>query len=144
MTVEKGNDTMNQQLREICKQQVTSDSALALYDSLCMQLGPQLTNGAQHIIGDICILEQFKQDLYTDIKKRGSVASFKNGRQEMPIVNKSGPQIRQYMEQQRKLLGELKLTPASLSVKSSPGGGGPAKSDRFEDFDKDDEDGDDS
>ena len=70
MTVEKGIDTMNQQLREICKQQVTSDSALALYDSLCMQLGPQLTNGAQYIIGDICILEQFKQDLYTDIKKR--------------------------------------------------------------------------
>lgn len=132
---------MNQQLREICKDQVTSENALALYDSLCAQLGQNLTNGAQHIIGDICVLEQFKQDLYADIKKRGSVASFKNGRQEMSIVNKSGPQIRQYMEQQRKLLGELKLTPASLSVKASSGG--TAKKDDFENFDND-ADGDDS
>jgi len=134
---------MNQQLREICKQQVTNDSALTLYDSLCAQLGPMLTNGAQHIIGDIAVLEQFKQDLYADIKKRGSVASFKNGKQEMSIVNKSGPQIRQYMEEQRKLLGELKLTPASISG-TKPSTGDPAKKDAFEDFDKDDEDGDNS
>ena len=130
---------MNQQLRDMCLSQVSNRHAIALYDSLCAQLGPALTTGAQHIIGDIAILEQFKQDLYADIKDRGTVSDFKNGRQTMKIVNKSGPQIRLYMDQQRKLLAELKLTPSSLSVKSSSSQGGPAMKDDFDRFDEDDE-----
>ena len=131
---------MDQQLKEMFLAQVSNTSAIALYDKLCAQMGSQLNEGTQHIIGDICILEQFKQDLYKDIKERGSMAKFKQGRQEMLIINKSGPQIRQYMDQQRRLLGELKLTPASLSAAKPSKTGQPAGKDDFEQFDEGEDD----
>ena len=59
------------------------------------------------------MLEQMKYQLLDDLKQRGVVEFFKNGSQEMYRENKSVDKILKVVEQQRKLLAELQLTPAS-------------------------------
>src|SRR5690606_36525625 len=64
------------------------------------------------IVDNLALLEQMKQQLLDDIKERGVVELFKNGSQEMFRDNKSVDKILKIVEQQRKLLAELQLTPA--------------------------------
>ncbi|MET3507043.1 P27 family phage terminase small subunit [Halalkalibacter oceani] len=65
------------------------------------------------IINNFALLEQMKLDLIADIRKRGVVELFKNGSQEMMRDNKSVDKVMKTIEQQRRLLAELRLTPAS-------------------------------
>ncbi|MBD1373724.1 P27 family phage terminase small subunit [Hazenella sp. IB182357] len=65
------------------------------------------------IVESIALLEQMKQSLLKDIKKRGVVELFVNGSQEMFRDNKSVDKVLKVVEQQRKLLNELQLTPSS-------------------------------
>lgn len=65
------------------------------------------------IVDNIALLEQLKHQHLDDIKERGVVELFRNGTQEMYRENKSVDKILKIVEQQRKLLAELKLTPAS-------------------------------
>jgi hypothetical protein len=65
------------------------------------------------LVDSMALLEQMKHELLDDLKKRGVVELFKNGSQEMYRDNKSVDKVLKVVEQQRKLLAELKLTPAS-------------------------------
>ena len=65
------------------------------------------------IVDNIVLLEQAKQYLIDDIKKRGVVELFKQGEQEFYRENKSVDKLLKIVEQQRKLQAELRLTPAS-------------------------------
>lgn len=81
------------------------------------------------LVDNIVLLEQLKHEHYDDIKERGVVELFKNGAQEMYRENKSVDKIIKLVEQQRKLMNELRLTPASIKKVVSGGDG-----DDFEDF----------
>jgi phage terminase small subunit len=83
------------------------------------------------IINDIALLEQTKILLIEDIEKRGVSELFINGTQEMIRENKSVDKIIKFVEQQRKLLSELKLTPASKKILESAAG---KDGDDFDDF----------
>lgn len=122
---------MNESLREQHLKGITDETATALYDSLCTEFEKQygaINGSAQHIIGDIAMMEQNKRKLYDDVRRRGVIVTVKNGRQEFTQQNKSIAAARGLAEQQRKLLNELKLTPASQKADAS------ALEDDFESF----------
>lgn len=91
--------------------------AEALYDALCQeyenQYGPA-SDSAQQIIYDIVQMDITKQKLLDDIRDRGVVEEFRNGRQHFWRENKSIQAARALMDQQRRHLSELKLTQAGL------------------------------
>lgn len=106
----------NEALRALHMERLGHPAAVALYDQLCAACAERpegLTDAAQHIVGDIAGMEEHKQALYEDVKARGVVVEFINGRQRYRRENKSIQQARMLMEQQRKHLNELRLTPAS-------------------------------
>lgn len=87
-----------------------------LYDIYETQYGI-VDDVAIHIINDICLIEQRKNQYNEDIDKRGVMIEWKNGenqcgQREHPLLK----EIPKLIEQQRKLLGELKLTPSSLKI----------------------------
>jgi phage terminase small subunit len=65
------------------------------------------------IVDNMVLLEQLKQEHFQDVKERGVIELFKNGSQEIFRENKSVDKILKIVEQQRKLLSELCLTPSS-------------------------------
>lgn len=104
----------NQHLRD-----VTDERAIEMYDRLCGDYERQygtLSEGAQSIIADIAVMEQTKRQLNADVKKRGAMEEFHNGKQHFWRENKAIQAARALAEQQRKHLNELKLTPASQRV----------------------------
>lgn len=87
-----------------------------MYESLCAacEKRPEgLSDQDQMMVADITTMEKLKQQLYADIRKRGVVEDFRNGRQRMMRDNKSVQNVRMLMDQQRKHLAELRLTPNS-------------------------------
>ena len=87
-----------------------------MYESLCAacEKRPEgLSDQDQMMVADITTMEKLKQQLYDDIRKRGVVEDFRNGRQRMMRDNKSVQNVRMLMDQQRKHLAELRLTPNS-------------------------------
>ena len=106
-------------------------AAAAMYDSLCAacEKRPEGMNDSdQMLVADIATMEKLKQQLYADIRKRGVVEDFRNGRQRLMRDNKSVERARMLMDQQRKHLAELKLTPNSRKAAPVP------IDDGFEDF----------
>lgn len=106
---------MNRALKKEHFQRITDPRARRMYNRLCEACeGRQdgLTDADQMIVGDVAYAEQVKQMLMDDIKERGLGQERYNGRQKYWQENKSPSQLRAYCEQQRKHLGELKLTPA--------------------------------
>lgn len=123
---------MNNDLREQHLAQITDATAVALYDRICAACETRdggMTDPEQALVGDIAMLEQLKQQLYEDIRKRGVVEDFRNGRQHMMRENKSVTSARQLMDQQRKHLAELRLTPNSRKAQPVP-----VATDGFDDF----------
>lgn len=114
---------MNQGLRERHMAQLLDPEtgevnpvAAAMYDQLCKacEKRPEgLSDQDQMLIADIATMERMKQALYEDIRKRGVVEDWHNGRQRMKRENKSIQSSRMLMDQQRKHLAELRLTPNS-------------------------------
>lgn len=103
-------------LRTEHMQRITDPHAVRLYDSLCaacLDRPDGLSETAQHIIGDIAMMEQLKQRTYDDVAKHGAIVKVVNGRQTYYQENKGIQQARMLMEQQRKHLNELRLTPSS-------------------------------
>ena len=97
--------------------------AAAMYERLCAACAKRpegLSDQDQMLIAYIAILEQLKQQLYADIRKRGVVEDFRNGRQRMMRDNKSVQHVRMLMDQQRKHLAELRLTPNSRKAAPVP------------------------
>lgn len=106
---------MNNTLRKEHFLRVTDKRARHMYDRLCdaCEKRPEgLTDPDQMLVADIAYAEQIKQMLMDDIAQRGLGQERYNGRQKYWQENKSPAQLRAYTEQQRKHLGELKLTPA--------------------------------
>lgn len=89
--------------------------AKALFKLIIKELEAEniLNDRTVMIVDNTVLLEQLKHQHLDDIKERGVVELFKNGAQEMYRENKSVDKILKIVEQQRKLLAELKLTPAS-------------------------------
>ena len=106
---------MNKTLRKEHFLRVTDPRARHMYDRLCdaCEKRPEgMTDPDQMLVADIAYAEQIKQMLMDDIAQRGLGQERYNGRQKYWQENKSPAQLRAYTEQQRKHLGELKLTPA--------------------------------
>ena len=114
---------MNTDLKLVHMRQLTDpdmdqpDALLVqMYESLCnaCEKRPEGINDQdQMLVADIVNMEKLKQQLYADIRKRGVVEDFRNGRQRMMRDNKSVQNARMLMDQQRKHLAELRLTPNS-------------------------------
>ena len=106
---------MNKTLRKEHFLRITDPRARHMYDRLCdaCEKRPEgMTDPDQMLVADIAYAEQIKQLLMDDIALRGLGQERYNGRQKYWQENKSPAQLRAYTEQQRKHLGELKLTPA--------------------------------
>ncbi len=122
---------MNDEMRKTHMEQITDPVAIAMYDRLCeaCEKRPEgMGDQDQMLICDIAQMEQMKQQLYEDIRKRGVVENYHNGRQRCMRENKSIQSSRMLMDQQRKHLAELKLTPNSRKAAPVP------LNDGFEDF----------
>ena len=105
---------VNEALREEHLARINSERARAMYDRLCDACDRRtdgLTDADQMIVADICYEEQIKEMFMEDIGKRGIGQERSNGRQRYWQDNKSVAQYRAYSDQQRKQLGELRLTP---------------------------------
>ena len=106
---------MNEELREIHFGRITDEKARGVYDMLCDACEKRqdgITDADQMLIHDVAYAEQVKQMLMDDIAERGLGQERYNGRQKYWQENKSPAQFRAYCEQQRKILAELRLTPA--------------------------------
>ena len=98
---------MDAKLREAHLSTITDESVIRLYDELCAdfeRINGGMTPSAQHIIGDIAIMEQTKRMLNEDISECGVKVLFKNGRQQFIQENKSIQGMRALAEQQRRHL----------------------------------------
>lgn len=102
---------------------LTDPAAIWLYDILCAACESRdggMTDADQVLVNDIADMEQTKQMFRKDIKERGIGQERWNGRQKYWQENKSLPQVRAYMEQQRKHMAELRITPAGRKAASVP------------------------
>lgn len=105
---------MNEALRREHFMRVTDKRARHMYDRLCdaCERRPDgITDADQMLVADIAFAEQIKQMLMDDVAQRGIGQERYNGRQKYWQENKSLSQYRAFSEQQRKHMGELKLTP---------------------------------
>ena len=129
---------MNMELREQHMRQLTDPEtgqvnpmAEKMYDALCaacLKRPEGISDQDQMLVADIAKMEQLKQQLFEDIRKRGVVENYHNGRQRCMRENKSIQSSRMLMDQQRKHLAELRLTPNSRKAAQVP------IDDGFEDF----------
>ena len=106
---------MNSTLRREHFRRIEDKRARHMYDYLCdaCEKRPEgMTDADQMLVADIAYAEQVKQLLMDDIATRGIGQERRNGRQVYWAENKSTAQYRAFSEQQRKHLGELKLTPS--------------------------------
>lgn len=107
---------MNNALKTMHMETITDKTAIMFYNILCAACEEReggMMNADQLIVGDYAYMEQMKQGLLRDVAKRGEMVEFKNGKQNMIVENKSVQQIRSLLDQQRKHLSELRLTPSS-------------------------------
>lgn len=107
---------MNTELKNMHMKSIEDPAAVSMYDMLCDACEGRdggMTDTDQMLIADAARLEQTKQILIEDIKVRGIGQERKNGSQRYYQENKSIASLRSVMEQQRKLLSELRLTPNS-------------------------------
>lgn len=112
---------MNETLREEHFQQITDEKARGTYDALCDACDRRadgITDADQMLVRDVAYAEQVKGMLMADILQRGVGCERTNGRQRYYQDNKSMAHLRNFCESQRKLLGELKLTPAARKAVS--------------------------
>ena len=112
---------MNEQLREMHFERITSEKARQVYDYLCDACDRRMggmTDADQMLVADYAYAEQIKGVLVEDIAKRGIGQERHNGRQKYWQDNKSLAHLRSYCDQQRKLLAELRLTPNGRRAES--------------------------
>jgi hypothetical protein len=114
---------MNETMKKEHFERIQDKRARHMYYRLCeaCEKRPEgLTEPDQMLVADIAYAEQMKQMLMDDIAQRGLGQERRNGRQMYWAENKSPAQLRAYMEQQRKHLGELKLTPGKRGSAEVP------------------------
>lgn len=106
---------MNNALRKEHFKRIDDKRARHMYDYLvdaCERRPEGMTDADQMLVADVAFAEQIKQQLMDDVAQRGIGQERRNGRQVYWQENKSLAQYRAFAEQQRKHLGELKLTAA--------------------------------
>lgn len=102
---------------------VTDTRARDIYDRLCAACDAReggMTVADQQVIGDYARAEQLKYMLDADILQRGIGKERHNGRQSYWEENKSISRRQATIEQQRKLLAELKLSAQSRKADVAP------------------------
>lgn len=108
---------INTELRAIHLEQLGNDpDAVRLYDQLCAVVSQRpdgIDDAAQHIVAQIAELEVLRNLARNDIRTNGVTKDFNNGRQRLKVENKSIGTLQRSIEQQRKLMNELQITPAS-------------------------------
>ena len=112
---------MNEKLREMHFERITSEKARQVYDYLCDACNRRtggMTDADQMLVADYAYAEQIKGVLVGDIATRGIGQERHNGRQKYWQDNKSLAHLRSYCDQQRKLLAELRLTPNGRRAES--------------------------
>lgn len=93
--------------------------AIELFNRVCVVYDKKykMDDIALHIINDIALLEQRKRQYGADIASRGIMTYWRNGNgqegyREHPLLK----EIPKLVEQQRRLLSEIKLTPAAMKI----------------------------
>lgn len=92
------------------------EPAIRLYERLCAVVAERpegMDAAAQHIVAQIAELEQIAELARADVRQKGIRDKYRNGRQSCERENKSINAIQRCIEQQRKLMSELQITPAS-------------------------------
>lgn len=113
---------MNNDLKKAHLDTIHNDRAIGVYELLCAACEARdggMTDADQMLIGDYARAEELKCIYLEDIAKRGLGQERSNGRQKYWQENKSPAQLRSTIEQQRKLLNELKLTPVSRKANTA-------------------------
>lgn len=114
---------MDQVIRERDFRVITDERARDIYDRLCAACDAReggMTVADQQVIGDYARAEQLKYLLDADILERGIGKERHNGRQTYWEENKSLSRRQATIEQQRKLLAELKLSAQSRKADTAP------------------------
>lgn len=112
---------MNESMRDEHYLQITDEKARAAYITLCDACDRRpdgLTDADQMLIRDYCCFEQIKLMAMADILTNGLGHERTNGRQRYYQENKNLALYRNYSDNQRKILAELKLTPATRKAAS--------------------------
>lgn len=123
---------INETLRDEHFETIVDERARRMYDYLCDACEKRdggMQGADQLLIGDVAYMEQVKNLLRESIREKGIGKEARNGRQTYFAENKSLQQFRSYCDQQRKLLAELKLTPAGRKAATGP------VDDEFDSFD---------
>lgn len=110
---------VNESMKREHYKRITDPVARRMYNRLCDACDRRadgLTDADQMLVADAAYAEQMKQALMADIQQRGFGAERRNGRQVYWQESKSPAQLRAFTELQRKLLAELKLTPAGRNA----------------------------
>lgn len=121
MTVD--NDVLDR-LRESHLAQLRHSGSKDLYMRLtaaCEDRPGGIQAADQDMIFDACFAEDIKTDLRKDIAGRGAVCDVINGKQRFKKENPSVSQLRAYTESQRKLFGDLRVTPAKRGAADAAG-----------------------
>jgi len=125
---------MNEQLKCTHLELLRADpQAAELYERVCAQAllnNGGISDAAQQIAYMIADQEILANKYREDIRRHGVREKWYNGRQSGERENKSCAALRACCDTQRKLMAELKITPASGGF----GGSGGASSGGFEDF----------
>lgn len=106
---------IDDKLREWHLEQLKNKCAIALYDRLCKACESRpggIRDCDQDLIFDACTTEDIKEQLRQDIKHRGVIAVTRNGGQQFAKENKSVALLRGYLDSQRKIYSDLRITPA--------------------------------
>ncbi|MEG1358368.1 MAG: hypothetical protein RSE23_01765 [Clostridia bacterium] len=106
---------MNEELAKTHRNRLKTQQSLETYATTCTACEARpggMDDVAQGIAADIAMLEDTKIMYSDDIAKRGAVIPWHNGRQNGYKENPSMRGLTRTMEQQRKHLNELRLTPA--------------------------------
>lgn len=108
-------------LKEMHFAEITSERARALYEKLeaaCAARDGACDEATLTLIADAARAEQMKELLQSDIRERGIGKEYSNYRQHYYRPNESVKELRAVMDQQRRILKELRLTPASRNAES--------------------------
>lgn len=110
-------------LKEAHFAEIQSERARALYEKLeaiCTERDGGCDEATLTLIADVARNEQLKELLQKDIAERGIGGMFRNYRQTYYKPNESVKELRAVMDQQRRILKELRLTPASRGAEDAP------------------------
>ncbi len=92
------------------------ETAIGLYDRLCVVVSARpegIADASQHLVAQIAELERIMELARADVAAKGIRDPYRNGRQVLDRENRSIGTIQRCIEQQRKLMSELRITPAS-------------------------------